>query len=158
MLDKQIVNIRSEADNWIHSFNEAVSQKKNKDESIKILSDLFFEDCHWRDILGLTWKIQTVSEKSKIIDKLYNSILEVSAKDFQIDQKRTLPREVIRGGKSVIEVILKFNTKFGECEGVVRLYENHDEQRTFKAWSFMTALCELKNSNNQKLEKYQILW
>ena len=155
MLDKQIVNIRSEADNWIHSFNEAVSQKKNKDESIKILSDLFFEDCHWRDILGLTWKIQTVSEKSKIIDKLYNSILEVSAKDFQIDQKRTLPREVIRGGKSVIEVILKFNTKFGECEGVVRLYENHYEQRTFKAWSFMTALCELKNSNNQKLEKYQ---
>ena len=65
MLDKQIVNIRSEADNWIHSFNEAVSQKKNKDESIKILSDLFFEDSHWRDILGLTWKIQTVSEKSK---------------------------------------------------------------------------------------------
>ena len=144
MLDNQIINIRSEADNWIHSFNEAVSQKKNKDESIKILSDLFFEDSHWRDILGLTWKIQTVSEKSKIIDKLYNSILEVSAKDFQIDQKRTLPREVIRGGKSVIEVILKFNTKFGECEGVVRLYEDQEEQRTFKAWSFMTALCELK--------------
>ena len=115
-------------------FNEAVSQKKNKQESIKILSDLFFEDSHWRDILGLTWKIQTLSKKSKIIDKLYNSILEVSAKDFQIDQKRTLPREVIRGGKSVIEVILKFNTKFGECEGVVRLYENHEELRTFKAW------------------------
>ena len=155
MLDNQIINIRSEADNWIHSFNESVSQKKNKQESIKILSDLFFEDSHWRDILGLTWKIQTVSEKSKIIDKLYNSILEVSAKDFQIDQKRTLPREVIRGGKSVIEVILKFNTKFGECEGVVRLYEDHEEQRTFKAWSFMTALCELNNSNNKKLEKYQ---
>ncbi len=155
MLDNQIINIRSEADNWLHSFNEAVSEQKNKQKSIKILSNLFFEDSHWRDILALTWKIQTVSEKSKIIEKLYNNILEVSAKDFQIDQKRTLPREVIRGGKSVIEVILKFNTKFGECEGVVRLYEDYEQQRTFKAWSFLTALSELNDSNNKKIEKYR---
>ena len=92
MLDNQIINIRSEADNWIHSFNEAVSQKKNKQESIKILSDLFFEDSHWRDILGLTWKIQTVSEKSKI-ENLYNKIMDVYAKSFQIDQQRTLPEK-----------------------------------------------------------------
>lgn len=155
MLDNQIINIGSEADNWLHSFNEAVSEQKNKQKSIKILSNLFFEDSHWRDILALTWKIQTVSEKSKIIEKLYNNILEVSAKDFQIDQKRTLPREVIRGGKSVIEVILKFNTKFGECEGVVRLYEDYEEQRTFKAWSFLTALSELNDSNNKKIENYR---
>ena len=155
MLDNQIINIGSEADNWLHSFNEAVSEQKNKQKSIKILSNLFFEDSHWRDILALTWKIQTVSEKSKIIEKLYNNILEVSAKDFQIDQKRTLPREVIRGGKSVIEVILKFNTKFGECEGVVRLYEDYEEQRTFKAWSLLTALSELNDSNNKKIENYR---
>ena len=155
MLDNQIINIRSEVDNWLKSFNESILQQKNKDESIKILSNLFFEDSHWRDILALTWKIQTVSGKSKIIKDLYNNFLDVSAKDFQIDQERTPPREVIRGGKSVIEVILKFNTKFGECEGIVRLYEDHEEQRQFKAWSFLTALSELNNSNNKELEKYQ---
>ena len=155
MLDNQIINIRSEVDNWLKSFNESILQQKNKDESIKILSNLFFVDSHWRDILALTWKIQTVSGKSKIIEDLYNNILDVSAKDFQIDQERTPPREVIRGGKSVIEVILKFNTKFGECEGIVRLYEDHEEQRQFKAWSFLTALSELNNSNNKELEKYQ---
>lgn len=155
MLDNQIINIRSEVDNWLKSFNKSILQQKNKDESIKILSNLFFEDSHWRDILALTWKIQTVSGKSKIIEDLYNNILDVSAKDFQIDQERTPPREVIRGGKSVIEVILKFNTKFGECEGIVRLYEDHEEQRQFKAWSFLTALSELNNSNNKELEKYQ---
>ena len=142
MLDNQIINIRSEVDNWLKSFNETILQQKNKDESIKILSNLFFEDSHWRDILALTWKIQTVSGKSKIIEDLYNNILDVSAKDFQIDQERTPPREVIRGGKSVIEVILKFNTKFGKSEGIVRLYEDHEEQRQFKAWSFLTALSE----------------
>jgi putative flavoprotein involved in K+ transport len=155
LLDNQIINIRSEVDNWLKSFNESILQQKNKDESIKILSNLFFEDSHWRDILALTWKIQTVSGKSKIIEDLYNNILDVSAKDFQIDQERTPPREVIRGGKSVIEVILKFNTKFGECEGIIRLYEDHEEQRQFKAWSFLTALSELNNSNNKELEKYQ---
>jgi thioredoxin reductase len=155
LLDNQIINIRSEVDNWLKSFNESILQQKNKDESIKILSNLFFEDSHWRDILALTWKIQTVSGKSKIIEDLYNNILDVSAKDFQIDQERTPPREVIRGGKSVIEVILKFNTKFGKCEGIVRLYEDHEEQRQFKAWSFLTALSELNNSNNKELEKYQ---
>jgi putative flavoprotein involved in K+ transport len=155
LLDNQIINIRSEVDNWLKSFNESILQQKNKDESIKILSNLFFEDSHWRDILALTWKIQTVSGKSKIIEDLYNNILDVSAKDFQIDQERTPPREVIRGGKSVIEVILKFNTKFGECEGIVRLYEDHEEQRQFKAWSFLTALSELNNSNNKELEKYK---
>ena len=155
MLDNQIINIRSEVDNWLKSLNESILQQKNKDKSIKILSNLFFEDSHWRDILALTWKIQTVSGKSKIIEDLYNNILDVSAKDFQIDQERTPPREVIRGGKSVIEVILKFNTKFGECEGIVRLYEDHEEQRQFKAWSFLTALSELNNSNNKELEKYQ---
>jgi putative flavoprotein involved in K+ transport len=155
LLDNQIINIRSEVDNWLKSFSESILQQKNKDESIKILSNLFFEDSHWRDILALTWKIQTVSGKSKIIEDLYNNILDVSAKDFQIDQERTPPREVIRGGKSVIEVILKFNTKFGECEGIVRLYEDHEEQRQFKAWSFLTALSELNNSNNKELEKYQ---
>lgn len=155
MLDNQIINIRSEVDNWLKSFNESILQQKNKDESIKILSNLFFEDSHWRDILALTWKIQTVSGKSKIIEDLYNNFLDVSAKDFQIDKERTPPREVIRGGKSVIEVILKFNTKFGECEGIVRLYEDHEEQRQFKAWSFLTALSELNNSNNKELEKYQ---
>lgn len=102
MLDNQIINIRSEVDNWLKSFNESILQQKNKDESIKILSNLFFEDSHWRDILALTWKIQTVSGKSKIIEDLYNNILDVSAKDFQIDQERTPPREVIRGGKSEI--------------------------------------------------------
>lgn len=155
MLDNQIINIRSEVDNWLKSFNESILQQKNKDESIKILSNLFFEDSHWRDILALTWKIQTVSGKSKIIEDLYNNILDVSAKDFQIDQERTPPREVIRGGKSVIEVILKFNTKFGKSEGIVRLYEDHEEKRQFKAWSFLTALSELNNSNNKELEKYQ---
>ena len=155
MLDNQIINIRSEVDNWLQSFNEAISQQKNKDESIKILSNLFFEDSHWRDILALTWKIQTVSGKSKVIENLYNKIMDVSAKSFEIDQQRTLPREVIRAGKNVIEVILRFKTKFGNCEGVVRLFEDQERKGSFKAWSLLTALSDLSSSDKKNIEQYQ---
>ena len=155
MLDNQIINIRSEVDNWLQSFNQAISQQKNKDESIKILSNLFFEDSHWRDILALTWKIQTVSGKSKVIENLYNKIIDVSAKSFQIDQQRTLPREVIRAGKNVIEVILSFKTKFGNCEGVVRLFEDQERKGYFKAWCLLTALSDLSSSDKKNNEQYQ---
>ena len=155
LLDNQIINIRSEVDNWLQSFNEAISQQKNKDESIKILSNLFFEDSHWRDILALTWKIQTVSGKSNVIENLLNKIMDVSAKNFQIDQRRTPPREVIRAGENVIEVILRFKTKFGNCESVVRLCEDQERKGNFKAWSILTALSDLNSSNKKNIEQYQ---
>ncbi len=47
MLDSHIVNIRNEVDNWLLSFNEAISDKNNKKDSIENLNKLFFEDCHW---------------------------------------------------------------------------------------------------------------
>ena len=155
MLDNQIINIRSEVDNWLQSFNEVISQQKNIDESKKILSNLFFEDSHWRDILALTWKIQTVSGKSNVIENLLNKIMEVSAKSFQIDQRRTPPREVIRAGENVIEVILRFKTKFGNCESVVRLCEDQERKGNFKAWSILTVLSDLNSSNKKNLEQYQ---
>ena len=155
MLDSHIVNIRNEVDNWLLSFNEAISDKNNKKDSIENLNKLFFEDCHWRDILALTWQIQTTSGKQNIISKLYDKVLDVTARDFTIDPQRTQPREVIRAGKNVIEVILKFKTKFGYCEGVVRLYEDLEVPRMFKAWSFLTALSDLNSSFNKKEDEYE---
>jgi len=155
LLDSHIVNIRNEVDNWIFSFNEAISDKNSKTDSIENLNKLFFENSHWRDILALTWQIQTTSGKQNIIPKLYDKVLNVIAKDFVIDPQRTQPREVIRAGKNVVEVILKFKTKFGYCEGVVRLYEDSEASGTFKAWNFLTALSDLNSSFNKKEDQYE---
>ncbi|MDC0548289.1 NAD(P)/FAD-dependent oxidoreductase [Alphaproteobacteria bacterium] len=155
MLDSHIVNIRNEVDNWILSFNEAISNKNSKTVSIENLNKLFFENSHWRDILALTWQIQTTSGKQNIIPKLYDKVLNVIAKDFVIDPQRTQPREVIRAGKKVVEVILKFKTKFGYCEGLVRLYEDSEASGTFKAWNFLTALSDFNSSFNKKEDQYE---
>jgi cation diffusion facilitator CzcD-associated flavoprotein CzcO len=155
LLDSHIVNIRNEVDNWLLSFNEAISDKNSKTDSIENLNKLFFENSHWRDILALTWQIETTSGKQNIIPKLYDKVLNVIAKDFVIDPQRTQPREVTRAGKNVVEVILKFKTKFGYCEGVVRLYEDSEALGTLKAWNFLTVLSDLNSSFNKKEDQYE---
>ena len=154
LLDNHIVNIRNEVDNWLLSFNNAISSKNSNKDSLTNLDKLFFEDSHWRDILALSWKIQTISGKQNIIKKLNDKILDFTARDFSIDLERTSPREVIRAGKNVIEVILKFKTKYGQCEGILRLYQDNEGSRNFKAWNFLTALSELNSSYNKKEDLY----
>ena len=154
MLDNHRVNTRNEVDNWLLSFNNAISSKNSKKETLTNLDKLFFEDSHWRDILALSWKIQTISGKQNIIKKLNDKILDFTARDFSIDLERTSPREVIRAGKNVIEVILKFKTKYGQCEGILRLYQDNEGSRNFKAWNFLTALSELNSSYNKKEDLY----
>ena len=154
MLDNHIVNIRNEVDNWLLSFNNAISSKNSNKDPLTNLDKLFFEDSHWRDILALSWKIQTISGKQNIIKKLNDKILDFTARDFSIDLERTSPREVIRAGKNVIEVILKFKTKYGQCEGILRLYQDNEGSRNFKAWNFLTALSELNSSHNKKEDLY----
>ena len=158
MLDNHIINITNQIDEWLINFNQAISSKANKETAIELLDELFLDDCHWRDLLALTWKIQTLSGKNNVINKIYESVLNVQAKDFLVDKNRAQPREVSRADKIVIEVILTFENKFGKCEGIVRLYNDEQESRKLKAWSLLTALDELntKETNNKNLYEYNI--
>tara|TARA_B110000914_G_scaffold59628_1_gene51741 strand:- start:978 stop:2741 length:1764 start_codon:yes stop_codon:yes gene_type:complete len=158
LLDNHIINITNQIDEWLINFNQAISSKANKETAIELLDELFLDDCHWRDLLALTWKIQTLSGKNNVINKIYESVLNVQAKDFLVDKNRAQPREVSRADKIVIEVILTFENKFGKCEGIVRLYNDEQENRKLKAWSLLTALDELntKETNNKNLYEYNI--
>ena len=132
MLDNHNVDITNQIDEWLINFNQAISSKANKETAIELLDELFLDDCHWRDLLALTWKIQTLSGKNNVINKIYESVLNVQAKDFLVDKNRAQPREVSRADKIVIEVILTFENKFGKCEGIVRLYNDEQENRNNK--------------------------
>ena len=80
--------------------------------------------------------------------------MAVQARSFSIDIKRTLPREVKRADKKVIEVILTFETEFGKCEGIVRLYNDIDGDGKLKAWNFLTALNELQDKEVNDKNSY----
>ena len=158
LLDNHIVDITNQIDEWLINFNQAISSKANKEIAIELLDQLFLDDCHWRDLLALTWKIQTLSGKKHVINKIYDSALNVQAKGFLVDKNRAQPREVSRADKIVIEVILTFENKFGKCEGIVRLYNDIQDNRKLKAWSLLTALDELntKETKNKNLYEHNI--
>ena len=155
MLDNHITNITNQIDEWLINFNQAISSKANKETAIELLDELFLDDCHWRDLLALTWKIQTLSGKNNVINKIYESVLNVQAKDFLVDKNRAQPREVSRADKIVIEVILTFENKFGKCEGIVRLYNDAQDDRKLKAWSLLTALNELNTKETKHKNLYE---
>ena len=47
---------------WLLLFEQAVSSA-----SADTLRDLFHEDCHWRDLLAVTWQVKTVSGLRNIL-------------------------------------------------------------------------------------------
>ena len=155
MLDNHNVDITNQIDEWLINFNQAISSKANKEIAIELLDQLFLDDCHWRDLLALTWKIQTLSGKKHVINKIYDNALNVQAKGFLVDKNRVQPREVTRADKIVIEVILTFENKFGKCEGIVRLYNDTQDDRKLKAWSLLTALNELNTEETKHKNLYE---
>ena len=155
MLDNHNEDITNQIDEWLINFNQAISSKANKEIAIELLDQLFLDDCHWRDLLALTWKIQTLSGKKHVINKIYDNALNVQAKGFLVDKNRVQPREVTRADKIVIEVILTFENKFGKCEGIVRLYNDTQDDRKLKAWSLLTALNELNTEETKHKNLYE---
>src|SRR6185312_16479528 len=115
---------------WLAQFEKADRSR---------LRSLFHADSHWRDVLALTWRIETVSGRDAI-EQALGAALRPS--HVEIDSDRTPPRPVMRAGRDAIEAIFKFETAEGRGDGVVRL--TPDSDGTLKAWTLMTALEELK--------------
>ncbi|HYY89612.1 MAG TPA: NAD(P)/FAD-dependent oxidoreductase [Chloroflexota bacterium] len=105
------------------------------------LGVLFVAESYWRDVLALTWRIQTVSGAGNIASELGKFARERKPRSFGVDPERTPPRVVTRAGTSCIEAIFHFEMAEGPASGVVRLEPERDEPR---AWTFLTALEDLK--------------
>ena len=116
---------------WLATFERALSQG---DEAS--LHDLFLPESHWRDILALTWNIQTVSGSGAVAEALAHAAAKRPTA-FRLDHARTPPRITTRAGTQSTEAFFAFETAIGRCNGVARLIGA-------KAWTVMTALNELK--------------
>ena len=109
------------------------------------LRELFHPDCHWRDVLALTWRIGTVSGREAVLAQLVRQAAQARAAQFRIDPERTAPRQATRAGVKCIEAIFRFETAIVRANGVLRL-SGDDEP---KAWTLLTALDELRGHEEQ---------
>ncbi len=118
-------------ESWLAQFERALSQG---DEAA--LHNLFHAESYWRDILALTWSIQTVGGSGAVAEALA-STRAMKPSGFALDRARTPPRVTTRAGTQSTEAFFAFETTSGHCNGVVRLVGA-------KAWTVMTALNEIK--------------
>ena len=143
MLDKTN-DVAIAAENWLTQFEAALT---NSDEGAR--RSLFHPDSHWRDVLALSWNIQTLSGAGPILKELNAHAPRASARGFAIDPERAAPRRVTRAGTNAIEAIFKFETAQGRGHGIVRLIPDVDDGGKLKAWTLLTALEELKGFEEQ---------
>ncbi|MBR0758401.1 NAD(P)/FAD-dependent oxidoreductase [Bradyrhizobium jicamae] len=144
MLDKTD-DISVAADNWLVQFEDALA---SGDEIL--LRPLFHPDSYWRDVLALSWNIQTLNGIDTILSELPGHAERAAPRTFRIDPDRAAPRKVTRAGTPSIEAIFRFETAAGRGHGIVRLIPDAADNNRLKAWTLLTALEELKGFEEQQ--------
>ena len=129
------------AENWLAQFEQALAARSHSR-----LNALFHADSHWRDVLALTWRIETVSGSDAILREFATHAARARPTDFKLDPRRTAPRNVRRAGTDAIEAIFGFETAQGRGSGVLRL--TPDDAGAFKGWTLLTALDEIKDTRS----------
>ena len=132
------------ADNWLAQFEEALAKPDDG-----LLKTLFHPDSYWRDVLALSWNIQTLNGADAILKALPPLARSAAPSGFAIDPDRAAPRKVMRAGTNAIEAIFRFETKVGRGGGIIRLIPDADDGNRLKAWTLLTELGELKGFEEQ---------
>src|SRR3954465_10501100 len=132
------------ANHWL-----AQPQKHLPTRDGSLLQSLFIADSHWRDVLALTWRIETVTGVRAIATQIQSCAEHMQPGKFRTDPERTAPREVTRAGTRCVEALFRFETAVGEANGVVRLVGEEP-----KAWTFLTALHEL-NGHEEHIGRHR---
>ena len=138
MLDKT-KDIAASAQSWLDEFGRACA---NPDPAT--LNRLFLPDSFWRDVLALSWNLQTTAGRDAIVRGLGALAPKAAPANFKIAPDRAPPRWVTRAGTNTIETIFGFETAIGRGSGILRLVPDADDGDRLKAWTLLTALDELK--------------
>ena len=138
MLDRTD-DIALSAENWLAEFARALEHPDDR-----TLRPLFHPDSFWRDVLALSWNLQTLQGLDSILTELALRARRALPRHFRIDPDRAPPRRVKRAGTDTIEAIFSFETRDGRGHGIIRLIPDADDGHRLKAWTLLTALEELK--------------
>ncbi len=118
-------------DAWLADF-EAALAVRDIDRAV----GKFATDSFWRDLVAFTWNIKTVEGREQIADML-------GARLAQTDPAGFRTREPATADGDVTSAFIEFETAAGRGTGHLRLKGD-------QAWTFLTALQELKGHEEPK--------
>ncbi|QFG68499.1 flavin-containing monooxygenase [Ornithinimicrobium pratense] len=112
-------------DEWFSAFEDALTAG-----DVERAAEMFAPTSFWRDLIAFTWNITTVEDREGVADLLRHTLDEVRPSGF----RTTEPPTKDDGG---ITAWFEFETVVGRGSGHLRLKDEG-------AWTFLTALQELK--------------
>lgn len=131
---------------WLERFEEALEKADGT-----ALNKLFAEECHWRDLVALTWHNSAQNGRGFVIDALLHHQRTAKARQFRLAPDRTKPRVVRRLGVGAVEAFFDFETETGRGTGVLRLVG--DRPDGMRCWVMSTTLQALKGFEEQVFDK-----
>lgn len=138
MLDVLETQNCSIVEEWLAQLEQALVQP-----GLQSLSELFLSQSYWRDVLALTWNIQTLCGSEVISDAISKRSKDAGLSNIQVELADMPPHQVTRAGTDTIEAFFIFKTSVGRGRGIVRLCPDSEDGGRYKAWTFLTALEEL---------------
>jgi putative flavoprotein involved in K+ transport len=111
---------------WLSQFENALAGN-----DVAAATELFAEDCYWRDLIAFTWNLKTVEGRPGVADLLEHTLESVRPSNWRVADGEE-PTEA----DGVTESWLEFETAVGRGRGLVRL-------RDGRAWTLLTTLYEL---------------
>lgn len=143
MLDKtQDISVAAQV--WLDEFERVLG----KADPVAV-DRLLLADSYWRDVLALSWNLQTLAGGDSIARALAALAPGANPVGFAIAPNRAPPRRIARAGTDTLEIIFNFETSAGRGSGIVRLMPDATDGDRLKAWTLLTALDELKGFEEQ---------
>ena len=127
---------------WISALNGLI---KNGEFEV---SGLFLPQSHWRDLLCLTWDFHNLQGLEKIASFLESQAQGWRIKSVNIDRSTDLRKPAVApvdfGGEvKGVQSFLTVETDVGRGRGLVRLLQDPEDGRKWKAFTVFTTLEEL---------------
>ncbi|GAA1786667.1 NAD(P)/FAD-dependent oxidoreductase [Pseudarthrobacter sulfonivorans] len=126
------------AQEWLKDFSSALEQGNALD-----LTELFFEESFWRDLVAFTWDVKQVHGLSAISEELSRAAVAVRPRDFAVHPDRTPPRVVPETDSRQAEFFFRFATDAGHGEGYVILRMDQQARHGMRAYMLGTNLTDL---------------
>ena len=118
---------------WLSNFEAALES-----ENISGITELFDEDCYWRDLVSFTWNLKTMEGKTQIAEMLKATLKHVKSSDWKLSEDAT-------GDQAMTEAWITFETAVSRGKGHIRLKDG-------KCWTLLTTMVELKGHEEKKGE------
>lgn len=120
---------------WYAAFESAIASRDRQ-----AVEGLFADDSYWRDVIAFTWDWGWVGGAGEIASQLVGLSDDMQPRDFRIDERRTAPLWIDRGEGRVAEGFLRFETKYGHAEAVVRLVQGASSPQAVTLFTYLREL------------------